>query len=223
MFLEIRKVSGDISRKNIFDFLNTHEKKKKKRNKNSEVKETFVEKVQSDEVGLHVHGANFDADEENTNDKKDKERKNTLNDFDSVDYENLIGEFLLELHENFKISTAVTCFFSEKRSAIINVDRIQHTEMFHRSHSNFCYPLDYESRTILFSESLFTGPCEKFIKEKALSNYIKQKKSFTEPVEITPGIDPTTSKADTMQYVAILKTNTRNLQHEDILSHCLNS
>ena len=129
----------------------------------------------------------------------------------------------MELHENFKISTAVTCFFSEKRSAIINVDRIQHTEMFHRSHSNFCYPLDYESRTILFSESLFTGPCEKFIKEKALSNYIQQKKSFTEPVEITPGIDPTTSKADTIQYVAILKTNTRNLQHEDILSHCLNS
>ena len=99
MFLEIRKVSGDISRKNIFDFFKytwKKKKKKKKKNKNSEVKETFVEKVQSDEVGLHVHGANFDADEANTNDRKDKERKNTLNDFDSVDYENLIGEFLLE-------------------------------------------------------------------------------------------------------------------------------
>ena len=34
----------------------------KKRNKNLEVNETFVEKVPSDDVGLHVGGPNFDAD-----------------------------------------------------------------------------------------------------------------------------------------------------------------
>ena len=75
----------------------------------------------------------------------------------------------------------------------------------------------------MFSESPSTSPCEKFSKEKALSNYIKQKKSFTEPVEITLGIDPTTNKTNTIQYVPILKTITRVLQHEDVLSHCLNS
>ena len=46
--------------------------------------------------------------------------------------------------------------------------------MFHRSYSkNVCDPLDYESKTIFYSESPFTSPCEKFSKEKALSNYIK--------------------------------------------------
>ena len=44
----------------------------------------------------------------------------TRNDFDSIDHENLIGEILLELRVNLKISTAVTCFVSEKLSAIIN-------------------------------------------------------------------------------------------------------
>ena len=38
----------------------------KKRNKNLEVSETFVEKVPSDEVGLHVGGPNFDADMKQT-------------------------------------------------------------------------------------------------------------------------------------------------------------
>ena len=195
-----------------------------KRNKNLEVNETFVEKVPSDEVGLHVDGPNFDADEVNTNNSNDEERRNTLKDFDSIDYDNLIGEFLLELRENFKISTAVTCFVSEKLSAIINVVRKQHTEMFHRSYSKtFCDPLDYKSKTILFSESPSTSPCEQFSKEKALSNYIKQKKSFIEPVEITLGTDPTTNKADTIPYVPILKNITRVLQHEDVHSHCLNS
>ena len=48
----------------------------KKRNKNLEVKETFVEKDLSDEVGLHVDGPNFDADEVNTNNSNDEERRN---------------------------------------------------------------------------------------------------------------------------------------------------
>ena len=48
--------------------------------------------------------------------------------------------------------------------------------MFHRLYSKNSFdPLDYESKTILFSESPFTTPCEKFRKEEALSNYIKQK------------------------------------------------
>ena len=59
-------------------------------------------------------------------------------------------------------------------------------------------------------------------KEKALSNYIKQKKSFIKPAEITLGTDPTTHKADTTQYVPILKTINGALQNEDVLGHCLN-
>ena len=106
-----------------------------KRNKNLEVSETFFEKVPFDEVGLHVDGPNFDVDEVNTNNSNDEERRNAPKYFDSIDYENLIGEFLLELRENIKTSTAVTCFVSENFSAIINVDRKQHTEMFHKSYS----------------------------------------------------------------------------------------
>ena len=140
----------------------------KKRNKHLQVNETFVEKDPSDEVDLLVDRPNFDGDEVNTNNSNDEDRRNTTNDFDSIVYENLIGEFLLELREIFKISTAVTCFVSEKLSAIINVDPKQHIEMFHKSYSkNFCDPL--------FSESPFTSPCEKCSKEKELSNYIKQK------------------------------------------------
>ena len=49
----------------------------KKRNKNLEVNETFVKKVPSDEVGLHVDEPNFDADEVNTINSNDEERRNT--------------------------------------------------------------------------------------------------------------------------------------------------
>ena len=48
-------------------------------------------------------------------------------------------------------------------------------------------------------------------------------KSFTEPVKITLGIDTTTNKFNTIQYVPILKTITRVLKHEDVLSHFLHS
>ena len=52
---------------------------------------------------------------------------------------------------------------------------------------------------------------------------IVSSRSFIEPVKITVGIDATTSKFDTIQYVPILKTITRVLKDEDVLSHCLNS
>ena len=85
-------------------------------------------------------------------------------------------------------------------------------------------PLDYESKTIFFSESPFTSPCEKSAKKKQFQITSSRKKKITEPVKITLGIDTTTNKADTIQYVLILKTNiTRVLQHENVLSHCLNS
>ena len=68
--------------KTFLVFGKTHEKK---RNKNLEVNETFVQKVPPDEVGIHVDGPNFDADEVNTNNSNDEERRNTLNDFDSIE------------------------------------------------------------------------------------------------------------------------------------------
>ena len=63
-----------------------------------------------------------------------------------------------------------------------------------------------------------------------MKNAVKKKnfqiissRSFIEPVKITVGIDATTSKFGTIQYVPILKTITRVLKDEDVLSHCLNS
>ena len=49
--------------KKHFCFFEMHIKKK---NKSLEVNETFFEKDPSNEVGLHVDGTNFDADEVNT-------------------------------------------------------------------------------------------------------------------------------------------------------------
>ena len=92
IFLEISNVSGGIARKNISSFLKYTFKKK---NKNLQVNETFVEKDPSDEVSLLVDQPNFDADEENTNNSNNEDRRNTTNDFDSIVYENSIGDFFI--------------------------------------------------------------------------------------------------------------------------------
>ena len=94
MLLEISKVSGDIARKNIFVFL-------KYTKRNLEVNETFVEKNTLDEVALHADGPHFDPDKVNTSSNV-KGRRNTTNDFDSIDFEILISELLLKLREIFE-------------------------------------------------------------------------------------------------------------------------
>ena len=45
------------------------------------------------------------------------------NNFDSFNFGQVIAEILLELRENFKTSTAATCFASEKIKYIIDINK----------------------------------------------------------------------------------------------------
>ena len=85
-----------------------------------------------------------------------------------LDYDTIIGEFLLELHENFNVSIKAMCFVSAKIFHLLSIDRKQlYTKL-----SNV--QLDYEPKAILFSESQFQLTCKKISSEKALSQFIKQ-------------------------------------------------
>ena len=62
------------------------------------------------DIELSLDGQVEESDETAVpNNKSAKE-----SDFDSFNFEQAIAEILLELRENFKISTAATCFVSEK-------------------------------------------------------------------------------------------------------------
>ena len=55
---------------------------------------------------------------------------NDITDEDLVEglgYDTIIGEFILELLENFNVSTKATCFVSEKIFHFLSIDRKQHT------------------------------------------------------------------------------------------------
>ena len=58
-----------------------------------------------------------------------------------------------------------------------------------------------EPKAILFSESPFQLPCKKFSSEKALSQFIKQKENFVEPVEIVLAVPSNGVTSDAFLYV----------------------
>ena len=46
---------------------------------------------------------------------------------EGLGYDTIIGEFILELLENFNVSTKATSFVSEKIFNFLSIDRKQHT------------------------------------------------------------------------------------------------
>ena len=86
-------------------------------------------------------------------------------------YDTIIGEFLLDLLENFNVSTKVTCFASEKKIHLLCIEsNIQKcfTELTIKS-SNA--QLDYDPKAILFSKSPLQLACKIFSSKKALSPF----------------------------------------------------
>ena len=142
-------------------------------------------------------------------------------DFDSFNFEQAIAEILLELRENFKTSTAATCFVSEKIKYILDIDRQIHMKLLIKSLrkdiEDAAPPSDivfsYKTNAIISSQSPFSKACSKFTGEKSLSEYVKRCDSFVEPMQ----------KADTIQYIPLYKTLNVLLSHEDALSEGLKS
>ena len=66
--------------------------------------------------------------------------------------------------------------------------------------------LNYEAKAILNSSSPFDQrTCEKFTGQKCLSQFIRNKPKFIEPIEFNLGVDKD-NKSDSIQYVTILST-----------------
>ena len=71
------------------------------------------------DIELSVDGQVEEPDDTampNTNSRRES-------DFDSFNFEQAIAEILVELREDFKTSTAATCFVSEKIKYILDIDR----------------------------------------------------------------------------------------------------
>ena len=113
--------------------------------------------------------------------------------FDNIDFNKLIGEKLLDLRENFNVTTAATCKISEFLMDVIQIDSKIFSNAIKKSLAkNFCsqnYFLYFETKEILHSESPFYQACSKFCGEKALSNYFKPQKLYLEPAEKVVGFD----------------------------------
>ena len=88
-------------------------------------------------------------------------------DFDSFNFEQTIAEILLELRQNFKTSTAATCFVSEKIKYVLHIDRQIHLKLLIKSLrkdiQHAALPSDivfsYETNVVISSQSPFSKAC----------------------------------------------------------------
>ena len=69
-----------------------------------------------------------------------------------------------------------------------------------------------------FQKVRFNQLAKKISSEKAVTQFIKQRENFVEPVETVLGVDRENNKQDTIQYVPILSTLNVLLSHQDVLS-----
>ena len=140
--------------------------------------------------------------------------------FDNIGFNKLIGEKLLDLMENYKVTTATSCKISEFLMDIIQIDR-----------KRLSNAIKIFAKIFLLSKFFFlTLKLKKFYILKALStisaqgkislsNYFPAQNLYLEPVEKLVGFDREKGKADSLQYIPILSTLKVLLQHEDVLGH----
>ena len=160
-----------------------------------------------------ILGQDFDLNEIDIDDDSDY-TGDEENVFASEGCDSLIGEFLLELRKKFNVTTAATCFVAEKRNYVLEIDRkTLRKTFFNNLDENI--ELNYETKAVLHVNSPFQRVCERFRGEKFLSEFIKFKEQFVEPVEINLGWDNVTQKCDSIQYVLIILTLKVLLKHED--------
>ena len=85
--------------------------------------------------------------------------------FDNIGFNKLIGEKLLDLMENYNVTTAASCKISEFLMDIIQIDRKIFSNAIRKYlPKNFCsqnFFLDFETKEILHSESPFHQVCSR--------------------------------------------------------------
>ena len=143
----------------------------------------------------------------------------------NLDYLNIVGSILLEAREIYHITTEATCFLSEKLMLLFEIDRRNFSKQIKGSlkKHNPCLQFNYETVAYFEAQSLYSKAFQTFTGRTALSNYVKSKKEYIEPNEITLDFNPDSSKFDTYQYVPIFSTLNAILQHEDVLGEVLSS
>ena len=72
----------------------------------------------------------------------------------------------------------------------MRIDRKEHSDAIHRSLKNNDYNsvVYHETTLILLSRSPFKLPCQHFVGQRSLTNYMKSIESFEASVEITVGM-----------------------------------
>ena len=106
--------------------------------------------------------------------------------FASKDCDSLTGEFLIELKEKFNVTTAATCFVAEKFNYLLEIDRKTLKKTFFNNLDENI-ELNYEAKAVFHVNNPFQRVCVRFREEKPLSEFIKFKEEFVEPVEIKLG------------------------------------
>ena len=81
--------------------------------------------------------------------------------------------------------------------------------------------LNYEAKAVFHVNSPFQRVYERFRGEMSLSEFIKSKEEFVDPVEINLGWDNVTQKYDSIQYVSSISILKVLLKHEDVLASIL--
>ena len=160
-----------------------------------------------------IENAQIPEQEILSSDEDDENLANTENFLD------IIAHFLLEVRENYNVTTAATCFISEKLGLILKQDRQAHSKEILKSlATNETFNMSYEVEMALNSDSPFSIACQRFSGQKALSKYIQAKKDFVEPKELQIEFNAETLESDKVQYIPIFDTLNVLLNDRDTFS-----
>ena len=107
----------------------------------------------------------------------------TEEDFDHIDDDILpnintvVGNILLEITEQFNVTTNATSFIAEKMSQIIDSDRKHFSSVLWKpSVESAMRKIGHQVKSLLKSESRYSNACKHFTGEKSLSNFVQNKK-----------------------------------------------
>ena len=144
-----------------------------------------------------------------------------MNSYADVQLVDTVADFLIELREEYKVSGAGCSFVASRL-----VDFVKSAVAWKSvTVTKKIKELGYDNKELLDNvdqeETVLSEAARKFSLMKNLDRYIANKESFIPPEEITLGHDPAKNKADTFEYVPILKTLQMISQKEDVLAHIL--
>lgn len=130
------------------------------------------------------------------------------------------AQFLLRLREVHHTSE-VTCMYVAK--GIQKLLEVAKTQIIDDVKSELeIQNLELGNANIFDRPVLEAKSFEKFSNTRTLNKYITNKFGVVHPVEEVLGINETSGKKETMQYIPVLKTLEQLLKHEDVLAEVLN-